>query len=176
MNFIHESLQELSARLPELEWKLLALNIPLSSKKLPAGLFLEQFEMTAQTCVDEVKADLRALKSQKNERSARYLAERIRQKINVLVRLCQLHSSKAPPEVKANFSIQAMSTRQQWLQTVQQDIAMLAAQERALQSTLIKLQASGDMQALLNLQSDLGEVERRLTLAQETFARATNKM
>ncbi len=171
MKFIQESLQSLSARLPELEWKLKTLNIALHAKNTPPGLFYNRVDMTPQSCIAEIKADLRVLAAQANERSGHYLADRISQKINVLVRLCQMHTDKQPAIREVNFGVQMISTRQQWLQTVQDDIAKLVEQQQALASTLAKMQRSDNKYASLSLQAELGEVERRLTLARETLVR-----
>jgi len=173
MKFIDESLQSLSARLPELEWKLKALSIPLPSKKIPPSLFYNRLEMTPESCIAEIKADLQGLARQANERSARFIAEKIRQKINVLVGLCQMQSEKKPASPRdQHFGIQIICTRQQWLQSVQDDIDKLSEQQKSLAAALSIRQTGDNKQTILNLQAELGEVERRLTLAKETLARS----
>jgi len=167
-----ETVQNLSARLPELEWKLKSLNITLTKNKVPANLFHYQFDMTPQTCIAEIKADLQLLSTHSNERSIHYLAQRISQKINVLVQLCQLHVHRKIPERQSNFGIRMISTRQQWLQTIEDDIIRFTEQQQALAATLHELQKNGNQQMILNVQAELGEAERRLTLAQETLARS----
>ena len=173
MTMFFESVERLSARLPELEWKLSLLGKALNPKLLPRGMFRDRLEFTAQSCADEIKAELTTLKQQTNERSARYLADRISQKINVLVRLCHVHLSKKMPERQVNFGVQTLSTRQQWLQALHDDIVRLATQQQALTSALITLRTENNTQAILSLQAELGEADRRLTLAKETLARAT---
>ena len=170
---LHDILIRLSARLPELEWKMSRLVKGINPKLLPRGLFRSQLELTSQTCINEIKTDLQAIKLQNNEQSAHYLAERVGQKINVLVRLCQHDPDKNKPDRQVNFGVQAMGTRQQWLQTMQRDIDTLAAQHQALATRLTTLQAENNTQAILNLQVELGNAERRLTLAKETLARST---
>ena len=162
----------LSDRLPELVWKLGNLQGVFNPKRLPRGLFNEQLEMTPQSCIDEIYADLKVLNNHKNERIAHYLAERVSQKINVLVRLCQIETRKKPSGALPTFGVQTMSTRQQWLSGLQDDIARLSAQHQALSAALSKQQAERNPQVILTLQADLGELERRLTLAKETLARA----
>lgn len=169
---IGESLKVLASRLPELEWKLGALYTVFSPKLFPRGLFNYQFEMTPQSCIDEIKADLQALAQQKNERSSHYLADRVHQKINVLVRLCRIREDKPRPEKPITFSVQAINTRQQWLQTLQDDIETLQRQQQALATTCSNLKKGGDPQAILNIQAQLGEIERRLTLAKDVLTRA----
>ena len=173
MSTIHESVERLSARLPELAWKLSSRYSLINHKLLPRGLFLEPLEMTPQSCIDEIYADLKRVRDHKNERSACYLAERISQKINVLIRLCQKPVEIKPGTQSHVFSIQTISTRQQWLDALHDDIVRLDVQYLALTTTLNNLQNGGSIQAILSVQAEVGEVERRLTLARETLARAT---
>lgn len=168
----NESLGVLAARLPELIWKLEARYSVFNPKLFPRGLFNYQFEMTPRSCVDEINTDLLALSEQKNKSSARYLAERVHQKINVLVQLCLIRDDKQSSKQPPTFSVQAINTRQQWLQTLQDDIAGLQTQQQALAAALINLQRAGDSQAILNLQVELGKVERNLTLAKDMLDRA----
>ncbi|KTC87943.1 MULTISPECIES: primosomal replication protein PriC [Legionella] len=165
-------LQELTARLPELEWKISALEESLSNHSLPRGLFRPRLEVTAANCIEEIKADIRALAEQKMASGAYYLAQRIQQKINVLVTLCHLQSNKPKNEKKPSFGLNSISTRQQWLQSLQQDINRLTEQQEAMSKSLQQMQTRGDSQVVLSLKAELGEVEKRLTLAKETFARA----
>jgi len=171
---VKESLQQLSARLPELEWKLGTLHITPKPYQLPRGLFRERFELTAESCIDEIKADLKSLHQQHNELSAHYLAQRVSQKINVLVRLCQQRERKKPTlEPQTAFGIQALSTRQQWLTTLHEEIIALSKQQQALTTALIHLESSQNTQAVLSMRVELGELERRLTLARENLERIT---
>ncbi|CAM2824552.1 primosomal replication protein PriC [Legionella worsleiensis] len=172
MNHVDELLNELSSRLPELEWKISTLNSFISTSNLPRGLFKVGFELTGAECVKEIQADIQALSQQKNERSALFLAERIKQKINVLVSLCQIKSRKIKPEQQASFGVKMLSTRQQWIQSLEQDIHVLTQQQQAMARSLEHLKRSGDTAAILALHAELGEVERRLTLARETLSQA----
>lgn len=170
---LHDILTHLSARLPELEWKLSLHDGVINPALLPRGLFSARFELTAKTCIDEIKADLQAIKQQSNEQIARFIADRVGKKINVLVRLCQQQTGKKTPQRQESLGVQAISTRQQWLQTMQRDIDALAKQESALQAALITLNAENNTQAILSLQVELGHASRRLTVAKETLARST---
>ena len=169
---ITESVQALSARLPELAWKLDAMYTEINPNLLPRGLFNQQFEMTPQSCIQEIKNDLRILNAHKNERSMHYLASRVNQKINVLVRLCQMRTDK---KIKPSpgFGVQSITTRQQWLETLRQDIEKLSLQQQALSARLQQLQGKHTSQDLIQIKADIGEIERRVTLARETLARAT---
>ncbi len=171
---IAQLLADLEARLPELEWKFATLGIVLSPNSLPKGLFYLRQATTASACVAEIKDDIQALTLQKNESSSYYLAKRIHQKINVLVILCQIQANKPKKEEKIHFGVKQLSTRQQWLQTLENDIRILKAQQQALTKTLQQMQSQAHAQAILNLQAELGKLEKHLTLAQETYARSAN--
>ncbi|ARG96419.1 hypothetical protein [Legionella micdadei] len=164
-------LRELSSRLPELEWKISTLKVALSPSSLPKGVFRPRLEMNAATCINEIKADIQALSEKRTASSAYYLAYRIRQKINILVTLCQLQENKPKTEEKPSFGLNSISTRQQWLQSLEQEINRLTAQREAMAKALLQLQIKGNIEAVLQLKVELGEVEKRLTLAKETFAR-----
>jgi hypothetical protein len=170
MNSIQELTSELFSRLPELEWKITRLNF--SSTNVPRGLFRLGKELTGAACVTEIKEDIHNLSIQNNERSAHYLAERIKQKINVLVILCQMDSRKKKPLEQVSFGIKMLSTRQQWLQSLEHDIHLLTLQQQALSKALEQMKLSTNTTGLLNLKAELGEVERRLTLAQEALKQA----
>jgi hypothetical protein len=166
-------LERLTERLPELEWKINSLGARFSSNSLPRGLFRQRLEMSAATCIDEIKADILHLAHQKSEYSAFYLAERIEQKISVLVTLCHLQTNKPKTEETIRFGLDKISTRQQWLQTLEKEIDLLILQQQAMIKTLEQIKASGNNQAVLQIQAQLGELEKRLTLAKETFAGVT---
>jgi hypothetical protein len=168
----NELLSQLVARLPELEWKINGLGNCFSSHNLPRELFRFNTEATGSVCVAEIKADLHALSQQKSERSAFYLAERISQKINVLVVLCHMQNRKSKPEEKVNFGIKMLSTRQQWIHDLEAEINTLAGQQKAMTKTFEYLNNNHHSNAILHLKAELGEVERRLTLAKEALTRA----
>ncbi|MGL5743186.1 MAG: hypothetical protein ACRCXC_11960 [Legionella sp.] len=169
-----ELLSAIIARLPELEWKINGLGSSLSSQSLPKGLFRFTKELSGAACIAEIKADIHTLSQQQNQRSAFYLAEQIRKKINVLVVLCQMTQRKRKPEKKTCFGIKMLSTRQQWINDLEVEIHTLIAQQQAMIKTLENLKYSRNANAILHLQAELGEVERRLTLAQETLKRVVS--
>jgi len=172
MNYIDELLAELTSRLPELEWKVSSLNSFISSKSLPRGLFRSSSELTGLACVEEIKEDIQALGHQKNERSAHYLATRIKQKVNVLVALCQIEGRKNKVEEKVHFGITMLSTRQQWIESLEKEISTLEKQQQAMIKAFSQMKRSTDTPAVLSIQKELGEIERRLTLARETLNQA----
>ena len=173
MTSISESVKILSDRLPELVWKLGTLQGTLNPKLLGRGLFKERLEMTPQSCIDEINANLKVLKTRKEDQSARYLADRVSQQINVLVRLCQLQTDKQSTQKTVSFGVQSISTRQQWLSGLQENIEQLTAQKHALVSALNLRKTDKNPQVVLQLQAEVGEVDRILTLAKETLERST---
>lgn len=167
-----DSLETLVARLPELQWKLSTLYLPRFAHSLPPELFPNEPELTAQTCIANIKKDLAVLQTLANSPAALYLAKRIQRKINALVILCHLGEGVKTAAPLMHFSMQSISTRQQWLQSLHADIATLTSQQQALEATLEKQLAADNQQAVLNLQKELGEIKRRLTLAREAVSQA----
>lgn len=163
MSSIKAYVSELSARLPELEWKLKSLPVLPLPNQLPHGLFRERLEVTAQSFVDEIKSDLAILTQKANEQSAHYVAQRLSQKINVLVRFCQQNVIQNPKPQSLGFGVQSLSTRQQWLQGLHEEQSRLDRQRQALKSALLRVQTEQKIQSVLALQMELGEVERRYT-------------
>ncbi|WP_133136866.1 primosomal replication protein PriC [Legionella rowbothamii] len=165
-------LKTLTTRLPELEWKVGELGNSFSSHKLPRGLFRTE-SPTGAACIAEIKMDIQNLSKQEGN-SASYLATRIQQKVNVLVALCQIHGRHQKPEEKASFGLKMLSTRQQWMQTLETDIQALEKQQQAMTKALEQMMRGQNAAAILQLKAELGELERRLTLAKETLNRATS--
>ena len=128
--------------------------------------------MTPQTCIDEINANLSVLKTHKDDLSARYLADRVSEQINVLVKLCQLYASMQPAQKNVSFGVQSISTRQQWLSELQENINQLSAQKQAMLAALNQKKASQKPLVYLQLQAEVGEIDRRLTLARETLERS----
>ena len=163
--------KQLANRLPELEWKLSCLGPTLKPSLFPRGLFRSRLEFTSQSCIDEIKLDLQTMKRQDNERSVQYLAVRVEQKINVLVRICQQSLEKKTPQREVYFGVQAISTRQQWLKSLQDEVDTLSHQHQALETAISNSKANNNIQTTLSLEKELGEAYRRLTLAKEMFTR-----
>ena len=171
---IHYLIQRLQERLPELEWKLSHLDKEINPAILPRGLFQYRQELTLQTCMDEIKADLRAMEAHDKEHVVRYLVSRVEQKINVMVRICQKQLEKTTTQAAVAFGVQAISTRQQWLKTLQMDIDLLGKQQQALAQSVLVSKTKNNNQVTLHLEKELGEATRRLTLAKETLLRASS--
>ncbi|KTC94403.1 primosomal replication protein [Legionella erythra] len=165
---VHGLLNELSARLPELEWKLANLHAfnPLS---LPKGLFQTANTPDASAFIAEVKKDIDRLARRNDLQSAHFVAERIKQKINVLVSLCQLHDKSSLRAEKPDYTLPRIMTRQQWLQSLEHEMEVLSHQQQALFN---RQQKHLDAEAQLALQAELGALEKRLTLLRETYQKA----
>ena len=172
MNSIDEYTDVLSKRLPELLWTLSKRYTVIHPSLLPKGLFQCSFERTPAACIDEITNDVLLLKKNKNESCAGFLALRLQKKINVLVRLCRQQAGPASIQQSNAFSVQSISTRQQWLQSLKEEISTLSLQKEALSATFARLQGQQDPVFILNLQQEIGESERRLTVAKETLSKA----
>jgi ribosomal protein S15P/S13E len=165
----------LEAKLPELIWRINALAINLNVIRLPEGLFNHAYDKAPEEYVNEIKTELKTLKHQNNEIAANYLARRIAQKIDVLVKVCRLNEKKEKKtDAMTGFSIKAMSTRQQWLKELESEIGVLTEQHKALSAHFRQAKHQKDTNVQLNLQADLGQLERRLTLAKEAWSKATS--
>ncbi|MDW8963122.1 hypothetical protein SFB22_12740 [Legionella pneumophila subsp. fraseri] len=172
MGYIDELLAELSARLPELEWKINGLSSSISIHNLPKGIFSSVIEFNGPACIKEIRDDIHALQKHKDESIACFLAERIQKKINVLVILCQMNKKNNKPESKISFDLTTLSTRQQWIKTMEKNICALEEQHQAMRKTLEQMKSCSSPATILHLQTELGNVEKRLTLAKETLNRA----
>lgn len=172
-HYIKELASDLIARLPELEWKTCQLNPILFSKSIPKRLF-RATNLNPVECINELKADIHLLKKQKGEMSALYLAEQIKQKINVLVGVCKIDKKQEKLSEYLPLGINMLSTRQQWLRGLEQEVDVLTQQQQALLKRLASMKSNHkDASVMLNLQAELGSIEQRLTLAQEALSNAT---
>lgn len=173
MSYIDELLGELTARLPELEWKINNLApAAFSSKTIPRGLFNSYKELNPKVCIDEIKNDLLLLNTTKSQYSSLYLAEKIQRKINLLVTLCQLDKKRKKISPSPSFGLNMLSTRHQWIVELEQKVHTLESQHQAVIKTLTQMEKNANLEAVLNLKSELGELERRLTLAREALQKA----
>ncbi|ASQ44882.1 hypothetical protein [Legionella clemsonensis] len=161
------SLEELEARLPELEWQMRDLGHMISTKTLPKGLFRLSEEASPAAFINEIKQDINSLTNYQNGHSGCYLAQRIQQKINVLVALCRLKVNPLPPP--DNYYLNMITTRQHYVEALEKEIASLSKQRQALKSRLEQINEANQ----LNLHAEVGEIEKRLTLAQEAILRVT---
>lgn len=167
-----DSLETLSDRVPELSWKLSNLFTTINPNLLPRSLFINQLEYTPKSCIDEINRDLENLKKNKNERSSRFIAEHVVKKINVLVNLCKIQKAKPKSQGLIPFGVESISTRQQRILLLEEQIANLSMQLEALKATLAKKEVSeADPIIILNLKAEIGEVERLLTLAKDQIAK-----
>ncbi len=162
---------QVCARLPELEWRLSQLGTILHAGLLPRGLFTPSLNLDAQHCIADIKHDVVVLAQQKQRQRAYYLADRIHQKIEVLVRFCNLNRNKMPAANRTSvFTLDALSTRQQWLSGMQARVSALTEQQAALKNADHMLR--GSTESRLRLDAELGDVTQKLTLAQESLLRA----
>lgn len=174
-NYIELLCADLVSRLPELEWQLSRLAPSLFTQALPKNLFQTQ-ELTAAGCIEELKTDVLNLRAQKHEQRAAYLAEHLKRKISILVGLCRLQQKNNDESKVRAFSLKMLSTRQQWLQALEEEANALKKQRDALSRRLEHLAGQHhDASMILNLKAELGALEKKLTLAEETLSNACQK-
>lgn len=166
-------LAKLLARIPELEWQLNKLEMSFSSKFFQKGLFRCHPQDDIQAYSNEVKADIHSLSQQTSLRVAHYLALQINQKINMLVSVCQYQSKQKTTSEAVSFTLDKLSTRQQWLQNLESQIKLLTEQKNALTNTLCQSPCFKD-EVKLKLHAELGQLQKQLTLAQEAYLKVLN--
>lgn len=160
-------LKELEERLPELEWRLNKLKKPFSTRLLPRSLFPWTFGSNVNLIIDTLKNEIKTLAKQPTLPSRFYLAQRLYQKITILVSCCdQLEEEK----IKANF-IERMCTHQQFVKEMQNRIDTLTLQKKALCNRLEHaLVQSSEPQISLSLKKELGQIEQQLTKISEVMS------
>ena len=161
-----QTLSELLARLPELQWKLSQL-----TTSLPKGTFRCQKEGHRQDFVNEIQSDLQVLSSNLDGLTGAFIAGQIQKKIDILVATCRL-SVKPAKTVNALESsiLSQIATRNQRLQHLEKELSVLNLQLKALES---RLSATINPLMLLNLQGEKGAIERQLTLIQEAYQKVS---
>ncbi|KTC70213.1 coiled-coil protein [Legionella birminghamensis] len=168
---IETMLLSLKARLPELAWNLNKPGAQIPWQNLPPGIFRYQFEPKASDYIAEIKSDIERLEQQVNTQAASYLAQRIQQKINILVRLCRCKPPVQKADNSASFMLQALSTRQQWLASLEEQIQSFTEQRDALAARLSTIAKEQQLAVL----AELGAAEKRLTEAKEAYAKAIER-
>lgn len=163
-------IEELSSRLPELEWKLQNLAF-FSPGLLPKGLFRSPSKADRTHYIEEIRADLQKLSTQGNSQSGLYLAKNIEQKINVLVLLCQQNRNKNADQIQNHFSLNAILTRKQWMDALLDKIRVLEAQKTALARALAQKRPATEEWFIL--EKDLADAEKQLVFARESCYQLT---
>ena len=157
--------EQLSERLPELEWKLSQMEVEINPRVLPVGLFKSKIELSAQDYINEIKVNLQRLVKCQTIASATVLAKHVSQQINVLVHICL---NNVVVDKRTPGLLTSLLTRQQWLENLNLEIVGLNKQRQALLATLDQYKIRRvSAEILLNLQHELGAVEQKLTLLQE---------
>ncbi|WP_131782613.1 hypothetical protein [Legionella gresilensis] len=170
---IDSLLASLLKRLPELEWQLSKFGPVFSFKLFPPGLFRCYPKDDIDAYSKEIKDDIKILSQQENSQASHYLAQKINQKINVLVTFCQQQANQKIPLTNNDFSINKLTTRQQWLQNLEGQIILLRHQKEALVNRLSQSKSLGG-EVVLKLNAELGQLQKQLTLAEEAYTKALN--
>lgn len=159
-NDLDTIIQKLEERLPELEWKLNNSSKIIFSE-LPTDLFPKKIEGRPAELITLLKQEIQRLSEQKNDSSCYYLAQKLYQKINLLVLCLKLQKTKSD---QTNFYPPSFSNRQQFIANLQEQIQALNSQHHALNLRISKTQ---DTQVSLQLKKELGQIEKRLTEIKE---------
>lgn len=172
-----DQLEQLRARIPELEWQLSKMDSCFPSSVLPKGLFRQPWDRPGSAYANEIKEDLSLLasysKQAQNKTATQFLALKINQKIHVLVSLCKQYQRDNTGEKSTSYAITNISTRQEWLQNLETQIQAMHRQKEALLEALSQKKGQNDAISGLSLRKELGELEKKVTLAEETFVKAT---
>ena len=156
---------EIENRLPELSWKTSLLPHRMTLSTLPKQLFATSVDNHPSSCVAEIKQDIKRLYDIKqSSQEFIFLAKRVKQKVEVLVRLCQLHNKKQGDKIPSAQLMMRLSRRRQWVEEVEQHILELQQQHQHLQSQISKTK---DVQTQLTMQSDLGKLDKKLSILKE---------
>lgn len=151
--------EKLRARLPELERQIHKLGPKFPLKALPRGLFRRV--QSGSECIEDIEQELNELLSNKPNTILDYLALRLSRKIHVLVHICV---SYRQPFKSVPAALEALSTREQWLEHLALMRGQLDTQRAAVEATLQTMIQRQDMQAILALQKELSDIDRQFEL------------
>jgi hypothetical protein len=165
-------LKTLISRLPELRWQLTHLKKTIQPRDLPRGLFKWPRVDQNDVFLQEIQADVDALKLHLNAEAGIYIAKKLKDKIDVLVKICQLASDKSEAsDQAAKFGIEALMTRSKWLKCLEDEINHHQKLKHTLEQQLKDL-SRAQPEVILGLKKTLGDVCQKLTQLQETYQRA----
>ncbi len=171
-------IKQLEARLPELEWQLSKMNATFPAFSLPKGLFRQKWDSDASCYASEIREDISLMatysKQIENKAATHFLAVKINQKIQVLVSICKQYQKENTSSQSIGFEMAKISTRQEWLQNLDFDIQALHSQRTALLEVFSQKKLQNDAVSQLSLRRELGELEKKITLAEEAFGKATS--
>lgn len=148
--------EQLILRLPELEWRLQTWPVGYK-KRIPAGLFQNQNQLTPELAFNELRHHLLKLQ-QMDEASngAKFLAEKIAKQIDVLVEL-------GKTKVKnTQLQFQPGLTRKQHLQRLNEKKQHLLDQEKALILAFQRLSLPVIQDEIITLQQQLQQISNML--------------
>lgn len=169
VNHAKKSIDELNQRLPELLWQMKSIKRIIPRSHLPAGLF-KNTSSEPEAYIEDIQADIERIRVQTAPKVIHYMVEQVARKIDVLVNCCKKKPSPHSKSSKSRLSVQAISTRQQWLQDIEKEVFSLQQQEQALRKQLNTC-ARSDAK-ILSLQAELGDIQRQLTLSNEALKKA----
>jgi hypothetical protein len=179
---IKRLLKELSARIPELDWQLGKLGPSFSFDKsiaytLPKGLFKVTYNALSSEYIAEIKDDIASLPGytydEHNMQTILYIVNKIHQKIHTLVTIFAHHNRLKSLDENTDFFINKLTSYHKRLQPLEDMVAMLTEQKKAL-IYLLKSNKHYTAIARLNLVCELNELEKQLVIASKAYIRAKN--
>ena len=151
-------LHSLQARLPELEWQLSKMQDSWLKIRVPPGIFRTSYFL------EEIKADIITLSHASSLKTRSYVAQKLNQKVHVLVRICKQHQKTESKHSKPLLS--TLSSRQQYVQNLFEEIERLHQQYQALCN---KKQKVNNHTVLIALEEEIGLIQKKVTLAEEEY-------
>lgn len=170
MQTLEDLIQELEQRLPELAWRLQKINMAFLYKSLPQGLFTISSDASFSDYIQDITFELSRLQQASSPAIQQFLGDKIKRKVNVLVNICVQPQNKAAT-VETKLNIKRFRTRHQWLQDAEKEIVQLKQQYTALLNTANRDYLNTAAQ--LNIQQELGELQKKITLAEEAYQAIT---
>lgn len=156
-----DEIQQLSMRLRALEWVFYQWQDMIRPKQIPAGLFrVPAGGQLPVVYFKDVQRDLERLKSIKDINSARYLAQKIRHKINILVYLYQTQTQKQ--YINYTTTPTQFCTRKQWLSDIEDKVKQLEAQRNSVQMLYQQAVHQAETHKTMQFQNHLSEIEQYL--------------
>ncbi len=158
-------IKAVETRLPELAWKISLLPHRMTLRALPKNLFALSPDAHPSACVAEIKEDLSRLYGfHHNEQKYCYLATRIEQKIEVLVRLCQIETKKQGSKLPSAQMMMRLCRRKHWVEELEQTINQFKQQYQHLKKKTMECK---DTEIQLAMQAELGVLQKKITLLEE---------
>lgn len=156
-----EEIKQLTERLQVLEWMFYQWQDKIFPRQVPVGLFrVPSGPQKPIMYFLDIQKDLSRMQSSKEMAVMTYLAQQIRQKINVLVYLFQTQPNKQ--RLDRNITPSAFLTRKQWLNELVQKQIYLQKQQQSLEKLYEQALLAKNKENAAQIKSSLDEIEQHL--------------